>query len=80
MDYFPAGAFTEGTIYMARGIAIRDAAQAAPGLPNAPYIENFGVKPDIQADYMTPDNLINKGSTFVKGFADAMVNYVKTQH
>ena len=45
--------------------------------PTAPYVENIGVRPDIEADYMTRDNLLNRGKTFVDGMFAAMANYIK---
>ena len=41
--------------------------------PTAPYIENIGVRPDIQVDYMTRDNLTQNGKPFVDAFVAAMV-------
>ena len=78
VDGFNTGSFTEGTVYMARGILVRANPQVVSGLPTAPYIENFGVQPDITADYMTTDNLLNNGKTFVDGFVSAMVNYIQS--
>jgi Peptidase family S41 len=45
--------------------------------PTAPYVENIGVRPDIEADYMTKDNLLNRGKTFVDGMFAAMASYIK---
>jgi hypothetical protein len=41
--------------------------------PPAPYIENIGVRPDIPLDYMTRDNLMNGGASFVQSFTAAIV-------
>ena len=71
--------YTEGVVYMARAILIRNTVQSKDGLPSEPYIENFGVQPDITADYMTVDNLTNKGAPFVTGFTNAMVNYIQSR-
>jgi len=35
------------------------------------------VRPDITLDYMTEDNLTNRGKTFVDGFTAAMVNLLQ---
>lgn len=45
--------------------------------PTAPYVENIGVRPDIQADYMTADNLFSSGKPFVDAFIAAATNYVQ---
>ncbi len=45
--------------------------------PAAPYVENIGVRPDIEQEYMTGDNLQNNGRTFVQAFANAMVDTIE---
>ena len=79
VEGLPTGSYTEGVVYMARAILIRNTVQSKDGLPSEPYIENFGVQPDITADYMTVDNLTNKGAPFVTGFTNAMVNYIQSR-
>lgn len=79
VESLPTGSFTEGQVYMARAILIRNATQTLAGLPSEPYIENFGVQPDITLDYMTTENLLNKGAPFVGAFTTAMVNYIQSQ-
>jgi C-terminal processing protease CtpA/Prc len=38
------------------------------GFPKSPFIENVGVRPDIELDYMTMTNLLRRGSPFVEEF------------
>ena len=45
--------------------------------PVTSYVENVGVHPDIDDDYMTEDNLRNRGRTFVDSFSKAVVNYIR---
>jgi hypothetical protein len=45
----------------------------SPEYPPAPNIENIGVRPDMTADYMTRDNLMNGGASFVQAFTEATV-------
>ena len=45
----------------------------SPDLPTAPLIENIGVIPDIQLDYMTKENLLTRGAPFVASFT-RMIN------
>jgi hypothetical protein len=47
--------------------------------PTANYVENIGVRPDVQQEYMTIDNLRNNGATFVQAFSDAMVQYINSK-
>jgi C-terminal processing protease CtpA/Prc len=46
--------------------------------PTAPYVENIGVRPDIEYDYMTLDNLLNGGSQFVSAFTAAMLEHIRS--
>ena len=45
--------------------------------PSAPYVENIGVRPDIVVDYMTADNLNQKGKPFVDAFVAAIVAQIQ---
>jgi hypothetical protein len=45
--------------------------------PAAPYVENIGVRPDIQIDYMTKENLLQKGKPFVDAFTQVIVDQIK---
>lgn len=44
-----------------------------------PYVENVGVSPEIEQDYMTIDNLTNAGAPFIRGFTKAIVDRVKVR-
>ena len=47
------------------------------GFPAAPFVENIGVRPDTVDDYMTRDNLINRGAAFVTRFTQAAVEHIR---
>jgi hypothetical protein len=78
VNSFSAGIYSESFVNLAIGIAIRAKPIVTMDYPAAPYIENIGVRPDTAADYMTADNLINRGKTFVAGFTSAMVGYLQS--
>lgn len=44
--------------------------------PTAPYIENIGVRPDIELDYMTRENLMNRGVPFVNAFTRIILDQI----
>jgi hypothetical protein len=44
--------------------------------PTAPYIENIGVRPDIELDYMTRENLMNRGVPFVNAFTRILLEQI----
>jgi len=69
--------YGEGTIRYTNGLTVRNSTVSAPGLPSAPYIENFGVIPDIPLDSMTRENLLNGFRPFVEGFTAIMVDQIR---
>lgn len=44
--------------------------------PTAPYVENIGVRPNVEIDYMTTDNLLNNGRPFVEAVTQAMLEHI----
>lgn len=72
------GFYSESGSSLARAILIRKDPVTTPEYPAAPYIENIGVRPDVVADYMTEDNLVNGGRPFVDGFLNAMADYINS--
>jgi hypothetical protein len=74
-DY--VGVYSEGSTSVTRSLIVRLQPVTVPGYPTTSYIENVGVHPDILVDYMTKDNLVNQGASFVKAFTDAAVALIK---
>jgi len=72
-----AGVYSEGSTSVTRSLVVRPQSVVTPDYPTTNYIENVGVRPDILVDYMTTDNLVNKGAAFVKTFTDAAVALIK---
>lgn len=79
VDQFPVTTYSEGTATVTESLMSRKNPVTTPDYPTAPYVENIGVRPDIVQDYMTIDNLTNRGATFVQAFTDAMVKYINSQ-
>lgn len=78
IEYDSVGFYMEAGASVTRAILFRKDPVTTPEYPAAPYIENIGVRPDIVADYMTEENLLNGGQTFVDGFLKAMADYINT--
>jgi hypothetical protein len=76
-DGDPVGVYTEGTTNVTRSMLTRLQPVSTPDFPTTNYIENVGVRPDIVMDYMTVDNLVNQGATFVQAFTNAAVKLAK---
>jgi hypothetical protein len=69
---YDATTYSEGTTTATRTLLVRANAVQTPDFPASAYIENTGVYPDVLQDYMTADNLLNKGATFVQAFSNAI--------
>jgi hypothetical protein len=74
---FDATTYSEGTTRVTRSLIVRAQVVQTPGFPASNYIENTGVYPDIVQDYMTADNLLNQGATFVAAFSSAIAGMVQ---
>lgn len=62
------GMFSEASATNTNSLVVRRQNVSLAGLPAAPYIENIGVIPDVELDYMTRENLMTRGAAFVEGF------------
>ncbi|MGH9722354.1 MAG: S41 family peptidase [Bryobacteraceae bacterium] len=74
---FRAGAYSEGITGMTLGLMTRASPVITPDYPAEPLIENIGVRPDIDVDYMTRDNLLQRGRPFVDAFTAAIVAHIR---
>jgi hypothetical protein len=70
---FTVGVYAEGRTRVSLGLETRATQVSTPGFPATNYIENVGVYPDIVQDYMTKDNLLNGGATFLNNAVAALV-------
>jgi hypothetical protein len=71
-----SGAYSEGLAGIVLGLMTRKEPIATPGYPTSHYIENVGVQPDIEYDYMTKDNLVQRGRPFVDAFTAAILEQI----
>ncbi len=76
---FDATYYTESFAYVTRSLMVRKAPVKTPEFPETHYIENVGVRPDIEVDYMTRDNLMNRGRSFVQAFSEAMAAHIRKE-
>ena len=72
-----SGFYSESYATVTQALLVRTQNIVTPDFPTTSYIENVGVRPDIAADYMTADNLTNRGKTFVDAFTTAMLNLLQ---
>ncbi len=71
------GPFSEGSVGMTIGVQVRKTPVLRDGYPYTGILENVGVHPDVVEDYMTRQNLLNNGATYVQRFLWAMAAYIR---
>ncbi|MFN7934014.1 MAG: S41 family peptidase [Bryobacteraceae bacterium] len=71
--FYLAGFYSEGLASNTRALVVRKKVSSTPGLPASPYIENIGVEPDIPLDFMTRENLMQRGKPFVDKFTQIIL-------
>lgn len=76
VNSFNAGAFSEGQTRITQSLITRKAPVAVGSFPAVNYYDGIGIAPDIQADYMTKENLLNGGSVFMNGVSAAIANLI----
>jgi hypothetical protein len=72
--------YSEGFSRVTLSLGVRTHNITTPGYPSAPYLENIGVYPGVQANYQTKDNLLNGGQTFVHGFSNLIYRLSSSTH
>lgn len=74
---WPVGVYSESSASTTNTLVVRRGDVKAPDLPAAPYIENIGVLPDIELDYMTRENLITRGRPFMDKVTQIMLEEIR---
>jgi C-terminal processing protease CtpA/Prc len=74
---WPTGFYSESFSTNTNSLVVRKHAIVTPEYPAAPYVENIGARPDVPLEYMTRENLLNGGRTYVNGFTQVMVNQIQ---
>lgn len=77
---FNAAPYSEGLSRVTLSVGVRNHNISSPGFPTAPFIENIGVIPDVQAEFQTRANLFTGGQPFVQGFSNLILRLITTGH
>jgi len=77
VEAWEAGTYSLGVTTVTESLMNRKNIVTTAEYPPAPYVENIGVRPDIVVDYMTADNLNQKGKPFVDTFVAAIVAHIE---
>jgi C-terminal processing protease CtpA/Prc len=72
----PGGPYAEGRTTLTWTLTNRSKAVSTSDYPEAPYIENIGVRPDIEYEFNTEENLRNQGKPFVEAFLKAAIGLI----
>ena len=72
-----AGGWSEVSTGLTESVMVRLEERSYPGFPKSTFIENVGVRPEIELDYMTVANLRNAGQPFVEAFTKIIVDEIK---
>jgi hypothetical protein len=76
---FDAGPYSEGVAGMTLALQVRSTYIATSDYPTTNLIENVGVRPDFESDYMTRDNLLQNGYPFVYVLLWHVAYVIRTQ-
>jgi hypothetical protein len=75
---FGAGPYSEAVTGMTLALQVRSNPIATPDYPFSDVIENVGVRPDVEADYMTRDNLLQNGLPFLENLVRRAALFIRT--
>ena len=71
------GFYSEGLTSVTQSLNLRRQPVVTNEYPAAALIENIGVRPDIEVDYMTKENLLEGGRPFLEKAIAAVVEHIK---
>jgi hypothetical protein len=74
---WPSGLYSESASNNTNSLVVRNKPIVTSDYPAAPYVENIGVRPDVSLQYMTRDNLLNGGRTFVDQFTQVLTREIR---
>lgn len=75
---YNAGSYSLGVTSLTQSLMYRSRDVVTPDFPVTRHVENVGVRPDIEVDYMTWGNLVSNGLEFTGTFLDAMIRHIQS--
>lgn len=72
-----AGWYSETNTRVTQSLMVRPEEREFEGFPKSPYIENTGVRPDIELDYMTVENAAANGRPYSNAFARILAEEIR---
>ncbi len=74
---YASGFYSETYSTNTNTLVVRKRAIPTPEYPAAPYVENIGARPDVPLEFMTRENLLNGGRTYVDQFTRVLTEEIK---
>jgi hypothetical protein len=74
---WPAGYYSEAQTSNTNTLVLRKEPVNVPGYPASRYIENIGAHADVPLQYMTRENLMQRGRPFIDAFTKILVDHVR---
>jgi C-terminal processing protease CtpA/Prc len=71
------GFYSESISTNTNSLVVRKRPITTPEFPAAPYVENIGTRPDVPLEFMTRENLLNGGRTYVDQFTQILVSRIR---
>jgi hypothetical protein len=75
-SFWPTGFYSESMSTNTNSLVVRRNPIVTGEFPTAPYIENIGALPDVPLEFMTRENLLNGGATFVQQFTSVLLGLI----
>jgi len=73
------GFYSESYSTNTNTLVVRKNPITTPEYPPAPYVENIGARPDVPIEFMTTENLLNGGRTYVNQFTQVLVDQIQAE-
>ncbi|MBI4904507.1 MAG: hypothetical protein HY820_12775 [Acidobacteria bacterium] len=70
------GSYSQGSMTVTQSLMVRSTDVVTPDFAVTRYVENVGVRPDIEYDYMTIENLRRQGGAFVDAMLLAIYQHI----
>jgi C-terminal processing protease CtpA/Prc len=71
-----AGYYGDGAMSVSRGLVVRSKQVSVSGFPATSLIENVGVRPDVELDFMTRENLAARGKPFLDKLLEIAADHI----
>lgn len=73
-----AGWYSETNTRVTVSMMVRPEEREVEGFPKSPFVENVGVRPDIELDYMTVENAATNGRPYSTAFARILAEEIRS--